>query len=91
MRDASTLNLADDFVEVLWMYLDALWIDGLEAITEGLCDSENLILTTFLLTEACLFVARPSSCLGQIVEVAVHHSLHCLDNTRCEAEVDRRR
>ncbi len=36
--------------------------------------------------EASLFSAQPSSCLGQFVQASVHHSLHCLDNTGCEAD-----
>ncbi len=42
----------------------ALWLGGLEAITDGLCDSKDFVLAGAKLTEASLFAAKPSSCLG---------------------------
>ncbi len=42
----------------------ALWLGGLEAITDGLRDSMDLVLTGAKLAEASLFAAKPSSCLG---------------------------
>ncbi len=63
----------------------ALWIGDMEAVTDSLCYSESLIFAEAQLAETSLFAAKPSSCLGQVVEAIVYHSFHCLDNTGCEA------
>ncbi len=52
------------FREVNESHQAALWLGGLEAITDGLRDSKNLILAGAKLAEASLFAAKPSSCLG---------------------------
>ncbi len=58
---------------------------GMEAVADGLRDSENLI-AGMQLTEDCMFVAKPSSCINQVLQVAVFRSLHCPDNTKCEGD-----
>ncbi len=39
----------------------ALWLGALEAITDGLRDSKDLVLAGAKLVEASLFAAKPSS------------------------------
>ncbi len=56
----------------------ALWLDSLEAVAGGLPDSENSVLAETKLAEASLFSAKPSACLGQVIQPVVHHSLHGL-------------
>ncbi len=33
-----------------------------------------------------MFVVKSPSCVSRIVQVAVHHSHHCIDDARCEDE-----
>ncbi len=56
------------------------------AVVDNSRDSENMIIAGMRLTEACLLAAKPSSCLGKAVHAIAQHSLHCLDNTGCEAD-----
>ncbi len=42
----------------------ALWLGGLEAVTDGLRDSKDLVLAGAKLVEASIFAAKPSSCFG---------------------------
>ncbi len=51
-------------MESNFLHQAALWLSGLEAITDGLRDSKDLVLAGAKLAEASLFAAKPSSCLG---------------------------
>ncbi len=51
----------EGFREVKKRHETALWLGGLEAITDGLRDSKNLVLAGAKLAEASLFAAKPSS------------------------------
>ncbi len=61
------MMLQAGFQEVKESHQAALWLGGLEAITDGLRDSKNLVLAGAKLAEASLFTAKPSSCLGYVI------------------------
>ncbi len=58
------LSTVEGFREVKESHKAALWLGGLEDITDGLRDFKDLVLAGAKLAEASLFAAKPSSCLG---------------------------
>ncbi len=59
-------NSIESSREVEESHQPALWLDSLEAVADGLPDSENSVLAEAKLAEASLFAAEPSLCLGQV-------------------------
>ncbi len=64
MQEFFSPNTIEGFREIKESHQAALWLGGLEAITDGLRDSRDLVLAGAKLAEASLFAAKPSSCLG---------------------------
>ncbi len=60
LQEFFSRNTIEGLREVKESHQSALWLGGLEAITDGLRDSKDLILAGAKLAEASLFAAKLS-------------------------------